>query len=407
MGQELHKRIEIWKKLLLDFGKRNRLINFKEGKRSSVRLTAPSYDTLFDLIAVREKELRFPYASKTIIDDEGEETYNEIIKGDVETSKPIGELQKTLKVLRYKANTSIEEQGINILFLAFGLLKWTEREDSEQTVSSPIVLVPVKLIIESLTSPYKIVPHEDEIVVNPTLLHKLDNDFGIKLPEFDGSQDDLTDFLDKIEQIINKKGWEIERCVHLTNLSFLKINMYMDLDRNENKLKSNPVIAALVGEHEPIKDSEGIDGFEHDKNIRPIDSFQVVDADSSQQDAVVLSKRGVSFVLQGPPGTGKSQTITNIISEAIAAGKKVLFVSEKMAALQVVYNRLVSAGLGDFCFTLHSHKANKKEILRELANSISIDRKKVTDEALAQLHNLERKRADLNEYQQELHTPCS
>ncbi len=143
---------------------------------------------MFDLIAVREKDLRFPYALKTRIDDEGEEIYDEVIKGDVETSKPIGDLQKTLKVLRYRANTSIEEQGINILFLAFGLLKWTEREDSEQTLSSPIVLVPVKLIIESLTSPYKLIPHEDEIVVNSTLLHKLDNDFGIKLPEFDGLQ---------------------------------------------------------------------------------------------------------------------------------------------------------------------------------------------------------------------------
>lgn len=67
MGQELHKRIETWKKLLLDFGKRNRLINFKEGKRSNVRITAPSYDTLFDHIAVQEKVLLFPYARRPLI----------------------------------------------------------------------------------------------------------------------------------------------------------------------------------------------------------------------------------------------------------------------------------------------------------------------------------------------------
>ena len=111
--------------------------------------------------------------------------------------------------------------------------------------------------------------------------------------------------------------------------------------------------------------------------------------------------------MQGPPGTGKSQTITNIIAEAIADGKKVLFVSEKMAALQVVYNRLASVGLADFCFTLHSHKAKKKDILRDLANSINIDRTRVRDEALAQLDMLERKRSQLNEYQEELHTPTS
>lgn len=94
--------------------------------------------------------------------------------------------------------------------------------------------------------------------------------------------------------------------------------------------------------------------------------------------------------MQGPPGTGKSQTITNIIAEAIADGKKVLFVSEKVAALQVVYNRLAKVGLADFCFSLHSHKANKKEILHELANSISLNRKKVREEALHELTILEK-----------------
>lgn len=183
--------------------------------------------------------------------------------------------------------------------------------------------------------------------------------------------------------------------------------MYRDLERNEEKLNSNPIIAALVGEQDPIQISEDLNHFDHDKQIRPIDTFQVVDADSSQQDAILLSKKGVSFVLQGPPGTGKSQTITNIIAEAIADGKKVLFVSEKMAALQVVYNRLSSVGLADFCFTLHSHKAKKKDILRDLANSINIDRIKVRDEALAQLDILEKKRTVLNKYQEELHTPTS
>lgn len=408
MGNRLRHRIEDWKKLLLDFGKRNPLMNFKEGTRSTnVQITAPSYEQLFNLIAIQEKGLRFSYASKAHIDNDGEEIYDTVSKGDIETPISINDLQKKLKVLRTRANTSIEEQGINTLYLTFGLLKWTEREDSKQILSSPLVLVPVKLLIETLLSPYKLVLHEDEIVVNPTLLHKLDNDFGIKLPEFDVAQDNITEYLNLIEQIISKKDWVIRRCVHLTNLSFLKINMYKDLERNEEKLNSNPIIAAIVGEHEPIQASESLIGFDHDRNIRPIDTFQVVDADSSQQDAILLSKQGVSFVLQGPPGTGKSQTITNIISEAIADGKKVLFVSEKMAALQVVYNRLVNVGLGDFCFTLHNHKANKKEILRELANSISIDRKKVTDEALSQLYDLEQKRTDLNNYQHQLHTRCS
>ena len=407
MGQKLHNRIEIWKKLLLDFGKRNRLINFLEGKRSNVRIMTPSFDRLWELVVANEKEIIFPYAKKVQVDDDGEEVYETVIKGDIETNKPIGDLQKTLKSLRYKANTSIEEQGINTLYLTFGMLKWKERDDSSQAFASPVILVQVRLLIESITSPYRLALHDDEIVINPTLSHKLDNDFGIIMPEFDSTHDSPAEYIEKLLHKVENKGWDVERSTHLTNLSFLKINMYKDLERNEEKINANPVIAALVGEQDPIQVSEELNNFDHDRQIRPIDTFQVVDADSSQQDAVLLSKKGASFVLQGPPGTGKSQTITNIIAEAIADGKKVLFVSEKMAALQVVYNRLASVGLADFCFTLHSHKAKKKEILRDLANSINIDRTRVRDEALAQLDLLERKRNLLNEYQEELHTLTS
>ena len=403
----MHHRIEVWKKLLLDFGKRNRLINFKDGKRSNVQIVSPSYEIVFEKIAIKETPIVFPYTKKVFIDDEGNEIYEKVIEGDVRTNKTVPELQKTLKVLRYRANTSIEEQGINILFLAFGMLKWRENDGSTETYSSPIILVPVKLVIESIISPYKIVPHEDEIVVNPTLLYKLENDFGIILPDFDETQDSISDYFDRCQKIVENKGWTIERDVNLSNLSFLKINMYKDLERNEERLCANPIVSAIAGEGQPISLDEDISNYDHDKKERPIDIFQVVDADSSQQDAILLSKKGVSFVLQGPPGTGKSQTITNIISEALADGKKVLFVSEKMAALQVVYNRLANVGLSDFCMTLHSHKANKKAVLQELANSISIERKKVKEEALAQLEILQRKREELNEYQKELHTPCS
>ena len=131
MGQKLHERLDVWKKLLLDFGKRNRLINFKENKRSNVRIISPSCDSLFSLIAIQEKVIEFPYAIERVVDpyaEEDEDFYEIISEGDVKTSKRPKDLQRTLKHLRYKANTSIEEQGINILYLAFGLLKWKERD---------------------------------------------------------------------------------------------------------------------------------------------------------------------------------------------------------------------------------------------------------------------------------------
>lgn len=406
MDTILHERIEQWKKQLLDLGKRNRLLFFKEDNKKIISISAPAFEELWKQI-LNEHELKFPYQRKRTVSAEDLDSQDDIIKGDISTNQSVADLQKALKSLRAKARSSMEEQGINTLYLTFGILEWKERDDSSQKFSAPIILVPVKLLIESINSPYRLTLHEDEIVVNPTLSYKLNNDFGIVLPDFDSANDLPSKYLDKISGLVSNNGWAVNYRVYLTTLSFLKINMYKDLEKNGERINSNQVISALVGEGYPIEVSEELNNYDHDTNERPIDTYQVVDADSSQQDAILLSKKGASFVLQGPPGTGKSQTITNIIAEAIADGKKILFVSEKMAALQVVYNRLENVGLADFCLTLHSHKAKKKEILNNLANSINIDRTRVREDALARLDLLEQKRKTLNQYQKELHTKCS
>ncbi|MCD8295617.1 MAG: DUF4011 domain-containing protein [Clostridia bacterium] len=400
MGELLHNKIEEWKKRLLDYGKRNRLINFRETKRSNVKITSPSYEDLYRHVVKQGKEISFP-----LVRNDGVEAKYKTSKDLVETSTNVGDLQQTLRNLRSKVKMVFEEQGVNVLFLAFGLLRWTERDDSNQVLASPLVLVPVKLTLQSLKSPYKLSLLDDEIVVNPTLIQKLSNDIGVDIPYFDSSQEGIREYLDKIEEIAQNNGWSIERCVNLTILSFLKINMYEDLKRNEQRLYNNPIVLAIAREPNNLPElPKDINDYDHDATS-PSDTFQVVDADSSQQDAILLSKRGVSFVLQGPPGTGKSQTITNIISEALARGKKVLFVSEKMAALQVVYKRLQDVGLSDFCLTLHSYNANRNEIFEELGRSIQAiqrNNKISTDE----LDELVRKRAELIEYQKELHKLC-
>lgn len=85
-------------------------------------------------------------------------------------------------------------------------------------------------------------------------------------------------------------------------------------------------------------------------------------------------------MLEGPPGTGKSQTITNMIAQALAQNRSVLFVAEKMAALQVVHRRPASAGLGEFCLELHASKAKKRAVMQELKAAIDkITREKLTD----------------------------
>ncbi len=404
---DVHSRIEIWEKLLLDFGKRNRLLNFHEFKRSDIKIITPSYEKIYERIVVNEKEIKFPYAKEYYINNEGKEICSEMFKGDVDTSKQsVFELQKTLKTLRYRAISSMEEQGINTLYLTFGMLKWKDIDYSNEFQLSPLILVPVRLTISSLTSPFVLSLADEEIVINPTLTQKLNN-LGIEIDVFDSAKDDICTYLSCIKDLVKNKNWEVENDVHLTLLSFLKINMYRDIKENEEKLIGNNFISALCGNGGQFTIPQEYIDFDHDNKIKPIDSFQVLDADSSQQDAILLSKKGYSFVLQGPPGTGKSQTITNIIAEAIANGKKVLFVSEKMAALQVVYKRLKNVGLSNFCLSLHSYKANKRDILQDISNSISQSKVVVSSSAITDLQMLERKRELLNEYQKELHTKYS
>jgi hypothetical protein len=250
--QDLDLKIDQWKKRLLDLGKRNRLINFKETKRSNVAITSPSYDILYKKLVNDEDEVSFPFPLKTTFDEDGEELYITHEEGDLETNKSLNEQQKTLKVLRGRAKTSMEEQGINSLYLTFGIIKWKESDSSDLVISSPLVLVPATLKIQSMSDPYTLSLHEDEIVVNPSLAFKFENDFGIILPEFDGHEDNITEYLIQIEKIAKKNDWEVITDVHLTLLSFLKINMYKDLDNNKDKIVSNPIIKALTGDKSEI-----------------------------------------------------------------------------------------------------------------------------------------------------------
>lgn len=394
-------KLEKWKNKLLDLGRKNRLINFKESKRGTLKITTPNIESLFNELVVNEKTLSFPILSSEWVDD-GEEP--KIILGDLETNRTIEEQQKTLASLRSKARGAKEEQGINILYLCIGFLNWYESNTSKQELVSPLILVPVKISIESLADPYKLSIDEDEILVNPTLIYKLENDFGIVIPEFNPDEDMINEYLKAIELKFRDSKWTVNLECSLGLLSFLKINMYKDIENNANNMKAHPIVRAISGESGcEVEAPLGLEGYQHDRKTKPIEMFQVVDADSSQQDAILYSKKGCSFVLQGPPGTGKSQTITNIISECLADGKKILFVSEKMAALEVVYSRLASVGLNDFCLTLHSYKANKRDVLNQLYKMLNYDKVKLQREALYELNKLEIERTQLNDYDEAIH----
>lgn len=401
---DMNAKLDMWKNRLLDLGKRNQLLNFRETKASSLKIIKPDIYSLWESFVVNEKPLEFPFYDDSA--DGSGESLPSAQEPAVITNKTAKLLQSTLRNLRNKAKTFSEEQGINVLYLSFGLLRWEEAPQSKVTMDAPIILVPVRLTWDSITSPFVLSLHEDEIVVNSTLKFKLENDFGIVMPEFDPDEG-LHAYFSKLNYAVSSTHWEIIPETVLALFSFLKINMYHDLENHREEILENPVIRTLCGDGKAVEhDISFLDGLDYDRNIKPEDTFQVVDADSSQMDAILCAKKGISFVLQGPPGTGKSQTITNIIAECLADGKKVLFVSEKMAALEVVQKRLKDAGLTDFCLVLHSHKANKKDTLAQLGEVLNLASQKasLSDEAYRKLNQLTEYKKQLDNYSDSLHT---
>ncbi|MCR4741522.1 MAG: DUF4011 domain-containing protein [Treponema sp.] len=404
---KLETRLNDWKRKLLDLGKRNGLINFKPNSKSILCFLKPSMKELWKTIVEEEKSIEFPYITDQNEEDEIDDTITEYKFGYVSTNRKPKDAQKILRSLRKKYKTFVDEQNVNVLYLSFGFLEWTEVNSSHQTLISPLILVPVSLQCESIKDPMVLRITEDEIVINPTLAYKLNHDFGVELPEF--QDEDISTIYSKLQTFAAENKWTIKDDVCLSILSFLKINMYKDLEKHKNAILSHPIINALGGNTALLENTmdmqniSDIDGYDHD-SVNPMEVYNVVDADSSQQDAILCASRDVSFVLQGPPGTGKSQTITNIIASKIAEGKKVLFVSEKKAALDVVYKRLKDVGLSDFCLTLHSNKANKKETLTQLENVLTLSRNKANMSSSVQykLDKLIEDREKLNKYAKEV-----
>lgn len=410
----LTRKIEYWKRELLDTGKRNRMINYKESKRQTLRIIEPEATTLFNKLAFSEKPLSF---QKPINKDSDFRTYSIISLmetlsytlnvqiGDIKAGATIVEREKTLRNMRSKAKLAQEEQGTNILYLCFGFIYWKSSDRaSAQWLKAPLLLMPVSLGIKSLNSPFTLSKTDDEIVVNPTLDYLFRTEYNICMPAFEQkNRHSFDEFILQIENIVDRRGWRVTREVSLGLLSFLKISMYHDIVNHQDKIFHHPVLRAMAGDHKAIKDlPEKADDFDFD-SVKPGEWHEVVDSDSSQEEAILLSKLGVSFVMQGPPGTGKSQTITNIIAEALGDGKKVLFVSEKAAALQVVLKRLTEVELSDFCLSLHNYKANKKEIIDNIGANLHLEAETVSRSATNELMELFRDRSFLNKYAQELH----
>lgn len=409
----VQQSIDQWKKHLLDLTRRNQLLYFKPRRTSTVQIIRPGQIEIFSSLVENEQRLSFPKprgmhrrSGEQDSMHQSPEVEQDVIQGDLETASTVLELQSQLYRLRRDWKMWQEEQGIHVLYLTIGILHWKEAETGNEECQAPLILIPVGLERDSIDKPYYLVPVDEDVLLNPALALKLENDFGITLQALseEPTAKDVSDFMKSLETTIGNLGWSVSDETWLTRLSFEKVAMYRDLGDQVAEAASHPVVAALAHAG-TMPRAEIVPGLEDlDSSVSPTEVFPILDADSSQLEVLVRARAGQNIIVYGPPGTGKSQTIVNLIGQCLRDNKKILFVSEKMAALEVVYRRLREKGLHFACLELHSHKTNKSRVVEELERTLSeYQNVKVPGDAKGEFGILQQRQATLNSYVHELH----
>lgn len=394
MSENILPKLEASRKELLDLGMRNTLLNYKAPKARGLTIVQEQSVSVYDILVTQNKVMTFLgrpgkegddellFVLPELTEPELQDAYNDT---RLQTNETEQKLQTKILNTYYFAKSSIEEQGVNILYLALGTLNWYEKGNTEDPRKAPLLLIPVSLERSSANERFRLRYTGAEIGANLSLQAKMMVDFNVTIPDLPEEEEFnilpyFTDIQDRISHLDN---WKVDaNAMELGFFSFGKFMIYHDLDSakwpDDKKPFDHPILQSLFGRG--FNEAQPSIGEEHhlDKETNADQLLQVVDADSSQILAMLAVKEGRNMVIQGPPGTGKSQTITNLIADAIGNGKKVLFVAEKMAALEVVKRRLDSVNLGEACLELHSHKANKRELHNELRRILELGKPTTT-----------------------------
>jgi len=406
-------QINAWREDLINLNRNNRLLYFRKTKSSTLELRQPTASDLLGRLSNGTRGVTFweppddfeedvqadgsPRSNDTSLarsEGTGAASRHEPNPSRRQTRKRYAassradeivcdvaareQLLKTLRWLERRAAQEFMDKGLWVLYLGVGILDWIEqpRDTGEsEKVSSPVILIPVQLRRDSAQTPYQLFRADEDAAINPALAFKLQHDFGITLPSFEDEDEENIDvFLDSVRDLIAQhEDWDLRDTVVLSVFSFHKEVMYRDLGNNEATVAAHPLVQGLALGHrtdqgfafEPTPEEE------LDEQHPPESMVSILDCDASQRQCLVAAAVGQSFVMEGPPGTGKSQTIANMIADALGHNKTVLFVSEKAAALEVVQNRLDHAGLSEFVLELHSHKATRKQVAQTLGRSLT------------------------------------
>jgi len=410
-----------WQRHLLQMDRRNNLLYFKKGK-ASVHIIGETPTPIMQKLQSSRKGLTFDYAesiariSKDLYnqssensDETNEPEINEIL-GDLRGDCSTIDLQRRLNNLLKRSREWEEEQGLNILFLALGFLKWVD-EDGEDAIA-PLLLLPCHLKRPSRREPFVLIDDGEDVEVNSTLSVKLE-DFGISLPEPGTENEPISEYLDQVKKLIKTRpSLEVVEDVYLATFAYSKLAMWKDLDLIKKNGTNHPVILTLAGSNVTVENDkidhatigaipDDMSGAKLDDILDVHEQFEVLPADYSQLLAITHARSGSNLIIHGPPGTGKSQTISNVIATFLAEGKSVLFVSEKTAALDVVKRRLDEKQLGSFCLDLHSERGNKTSVYNQLRQSV--DDQRIVRRAGFDYETLAERREQLNKIVRIIH----
>ena len=407
--QRVRAHLKKWQERLLDLTKGNPLLGLNRSRVSKLQVVRPQSVELFESIVISESQIQLPMAVRRERRSlfEGSETGQgdtyEIEPGDLEFEATPVELARRLRRIHDNARTSVDERGVTTLHLTFGVLSWQDDWLGESL--SPIWMLPTQLVSHGPSAPLRLTLADEELQLNPALELYLRERHKVTLPELpeELTEESLVRYLDNFQHAVRDQHWLVSQDVWLSTFSFESLVLYQDLKAMADIAVAHPVVAALA---RATVIGAGAEDIHEDLDDLPSPDrvpIPVLPADGSQLAALAYGTGGAHLVIHGPPGTGKSQTISNLIADAIGRNKKVLFVSSKMAALNVVHQRLYDRGLARFCLEAHSTKAGKTKIIDELRRTLEADDRSDGGRFEEALTALTRVRGDLNRYVQELH----
>ncbi|MEV7988205.1 DUF4011 domain-containing protein [Micromonospora sp. NPDC085948] len=381
-------RVQQWKKSLLDLSLRNPLLNLpKRGRGLDLHVPAGALALLDDLIHDGRQVQVIPQDAISHVHElagtrRAQDLDAEILTRELRTDRRVygavtdARYKTAMRALQREARTMEQETGSNYLYLTIGTLVHTKTTGGE--AYAPLFLLPVRIEGGSGRRPYAMVIDGTEVASpNHCLVEWLRVRHSVRIPELerpvlDEHGIDIAKTLAAINAglLDNRLNYRIDETASLRLLQFSTFQMWRDLTDHWPRFLENPVVRHLVESSGATFDDPARPEHDVEIAVDEADLHLPIPADGSQMQAIVRAERGHSFVLEGPPGTGKSQTITNMIAQAVGAGRSVLFVAEKQAALEVVKRRLKQVGLGPFALDLHGRKQSLNAIRQQLRDAL-------------------------------------